>query len=453
MEVKFNKIDNVNAELTIELEASDYQDKVKQQLKEIAKNHAEPGFRAGHVPAGIINKKYGKAVKLDVLNKMISDELYKYISDNKLRVLGNPVAKADEEFNLDSDNFKFEFNVGLAPEINTHVNKDMTIPYYTIKVTDEMINNQDEGLRRRMGEQVSGEQVDATALVKGVITELDKNGNPKEGGIVVENGIVSPKHFKSEEQQKLFADKKVGDTIVFNPAATCDANVTEMSSMLNIAKEDVENHKGDFSFEIKDIIVLRPAELNQEYYDKVFGSDKVHDENEYREALKNMIAGQLAGDSNFRFTIDARNKIMEAVGNIELPDAVLKDFLMQKNPNLNKENIDEEYAKMLPELTWQLVRDDIAEQLQIKIDEADLLNTAKMVSANQFAQYGMTGLSDEVIERYAKDILKDQKARESMANQAVEMKLFNGIRASVTLDNKEVSIEEFNELFAPAAEK
>lgn len=453
MEVKFNKIDNVNAELTIELEASDYQDKVKQQLKEIAKNHAEPGFRAGHVPAGIINKKYGKAVKLDVLNKMISDELYKYISDNKLRVLGNPVAKADEEFNLDSDNFKFEFNVGLAPEINTHVNKDMTIPYYTIKVTDEMINNQDEGLRRRMGEQVSGEQVDATALVKGVITELDKNGNPKEGGIVVENGIVSPQHFKSEEQQKLFADKKVGDTIVFNPAATCDANVTEMSSMLNIAKEDVENHKGDFSFEIKDIIVLRPAELNQEYYDKVFGPDKVHDEKEYREALKNMIAGQLAGDSNFRFTIDARNKIMEAVGNIELPDAVLKDFLMQKNPNLNKENIDEEYAKMLPELTWQLVRDDIAEQLQIKIDEADLLNTAKMVSANQFAQYGMTGLSDEVIERYAKDILKDQKARESMANQAVEMKLFNGIRASVTLDNKEVSIEEFNELFAPAAEK
>lgn len=450
MEVKFNKLDNVTAEITIDVEAGDYQEEVKKQLKEIRRTHQEPGFRAGHVPAGVINKKYGKRVKLEAVNKLVSDELFKYIRDNKLRVLGNPESKADNEFDIDADNYSLSFIVGLAPEFDTHVNKDLTIPYYTIKVSDEMIDNQDQAMRRRLGDQVAGEEVEPNALVKGVITELDADGKPKAEGIVVENGILSPQYFRSDDQKKLFEGKKVGETVVFNPAATCDSNPAEMSSMLNISKDEIDAHKGDFAMEIREIIVLRPAELNQEYYDKLFGADKVHDEKEYREAIKQQIAAQLASDSNFRFTIDARDRIMEAIGEIELPDEILKNFLVQNNEGLTREKVDEDWAKIRKDLEWQIIRDEIAEKLEIKIDENDLKQLAKMIAANQLAQYGMTGLTDEMLDQYAQNILQDKKGRQQIATQAADMKLYNAIRASVNADNKEVTVEEFNKLFTDA---
>lgn len=207
MNVTLNKTGNVTAVVTVTLEEKDYQDKIKKTLKEINMSRPEPGFRPGHVPAALIQKKYGKAVKYDVINKEVADALYNYIKENNIPVLGNPVPKKNEEFNLDDKDFTFEFTVGIAPEIDTHVNKEMHIPYYNIEVSDEMIQRQDEMFRRRYGAQVPGETVEPNALVKGVITELDENGEPKAEGIVVENGIVSPQYFKSDEQRNLF----VGD--------------------------------------------------------------------------------------------------------------------------------------------------------------------------------------------------------------------------------------------------
>lgn len=447
MNVTINKLDNVNAQVTVVLEEKDYQDKVKQQLKEINKNRPEPGFRPGKVPAALIQKKYGKAVKYDVVNKEVSDALYNYIRENELQVLGNPVPANREEFNLEATDYTFTFNVGLAPEINTHVNKDLTIPYYTIEVSEEMTKRQDEMFRNRFGAQVQGESVEPNALVKGALTELNEDGSVKEGGIVNENGIVSPQYFKSEDERAKFMDKKVGEIVVFNPSATCAGNEVEMSSMLNIDKETAKEVKCDFQMEIKEIIVLRQAELNQDYFDNVFGKDKVHNEEEYAEALKNMIAQQLSADSNYRFSIDAKEAILKAVGDVELPDAVLKDFLKLQDESLTDENIDERYAKMRPDLVWQLVRDAVAKELQIKIEESDVISIAKMIAQNQFAQYGMTNLPDDVLDKYARDIIKDEKSREHVLNQAVDMKLYNGIRASVTLDEQTVSVEKFNELF------
>ncbi|MDE5870183.1 MAG: trigger factor family protein, partial [Muribaculaceae bacterium] len=289
MKADFSKIDDVNGIITITLEENDYADKVKQQLKEIGKKHAEPGFRAGHVPAGIINKKYGKSVKYDVINKEVGNALYEYIKNEKLHVLGNPIPQQGAEFDIDAKDFELKFKVGIAPEIDTHVNKDLHVPYYNIKVSDQMIETQDNQFRRRFGKQEPGDTVDATALVKGVITELNEDGSVKEGGIVVENGIVAPEYFKNDDQKKIFEGKKVGETFTFNPAATCDGNPAELSSMLNISKEDTENHKGDFNFEIKEIIVLKPAEHNEEFYKNVFGRDDIKTEEEYKEALKELI--------------------------------------------------------------------------------------------------------------------------------------------------------------------
>lgn len=450
MKVDYAKIDDVNGELTVVLEEKDYADKVKKQLKEISKNHAEPGFRPGHVPAGLIQKKYGASVKYDVINKEVGSAIFDYIKENNLHVLGNPVPMQDEAFDINGTDFTLKFKVGVAPEFDTHVNKDLHVPYYTIKVTDEMIDRQDEQFTRRFGKQEQGEVVDATALVKGVITELDENGNVKEGGIVVENGIVSPQYFKSDGQRNLFEGKHVGDIVRFNPAATCDSNATELASMLNIAKEETENHKGDFNMEIKEIIVLKPAEHNQEFFDMVFGADKVHNEEEYRAALRDMIAASLVNDSNYRFTIDAKKAIQEAIGELKLPDEVLKDFLKSQNEALNNENIDEEYVRLRPELEWELEKEAVAAQLDIKAEDSDLLNTARMMARSQFAQYGMTNVPDETLDRYAQDILKDERARNQVYNQTVDMKLFGGIRATVSVDDKEVSVEEFNDLFRNA---
>ncbi|MDE5807359.1 MAG: trigger factor [Muribaculaceae bacterium] len=447
MKVDYAKIDDVNGIVTITLEEKDYADKVKKELKEIGKKHTEPGFRAGHVPAGLINKKYGKSVKYDVINKEVGNALYEYIKNEKLHVLGNPIPQQGEEFDIDGKDFELKFKVGIAPEIDTHVNKDLHVPYYNIKVSDEMIEAQDKQFRRRFGKQEPGDTVDATALVKGVITELDENGNVKEGGIVVENGIVAPEYFKNEDQKKLFEGKKVGDVFVFNPAATCDGNPAELSSMLNISKEEAEDHKGDFKFDIKEIIVLKPAEYNEEFFKSVFGRDDIKTEEEYKNAVKELIEGALANDSNYRFSLDAKKAIMDAVGDLTLPDDVLKAFLMEQNEGLNNENIDEEYVRMRPELIWELVKEAIAAQFEVKVTEEDALDTARLIARQQLAQYGMMNVPEESLDRYAHEILKDKKAAQQIYNQTGDLKLFDAIRDGVTTDDKEVTVEEFNDLF------
>lgn len=449
MNVNYSKLDNVNGEITVTLEEKDYADKVEKQLKEISKHRPEPGFRPGHTPMGLLRKKYGQAVKYDVINKEIGEAVYEYIKKEELPVLGNPVPVKNDDFNLDQTEFTFKFKVGLAPEIDPHVDKDLHVPYYTIEVSDEMIEKEDNQFRQRFGKQVSGEKTEPNALVKGVLTELDENGQPKADGIVVENGILAPSYFKNKDQEALFNDKKVGDTVVFNPSATCDGNEAELSSMLNIDKEQAAAHHGDFSMEIKDIIVVQPAELNQDYFDMLFGKDKVHNEEEYRAALKEMIANALKNDSFYRFSIDAKDAVEKAVGQLELPDEVLKDYLVQANEEITPDNVNEAFAGMRAQLEWDLITSEIAKKFGVKVEEADLLNLAKVSVQQQFAQYGMANVPAEQLDQYAKEMLKDEKVRRRMAEQSMEYKVFTTIRENVTLDEKTVSVADFQALFTP----
>lgn len=451
MKIDYSKVNDVIGEITMVVEESDYAEKVKKQLKEIGKKHAEPGFRPGKVPAGLIAKKYGNAVKYDEINKLVGDAIFNYIKENELNVLGNPVPDKANAINEDAKEFTLKFTVGVAPDFEVKADKDVTIPYYNIQVTDEMVDTQDKNLRQRFGKQQPGEEVDATALVKGVITELNEDGSVKEDGVVVENGIVGPAYFKSEEQRNLFLGKKVGDSLVFNPAETCEANPTELSSMLNLPKEEAENHKGNFRFDIKEIIVLKPAELGEEYYKETFGDD-VKDEAQYRDAVRKMIETALKGDQNYRFSIDAKDVILSNVGELQLPDDILKEFLIAQNPALNAENIDGEYDGIRKQLIWDLTKDKLAKQLNVKVEEADLLNTARLFARNQFAQYGMTNVPEDALEHYANEILKDEKSRNSVYGQTQDLKLFEALREAVTLDNKEVSVDDFNKLFQVAEE-
>lgn len=451
MKINYQKLNDVTGEITIVVEEQDYAEKVKKQLKEIGKHRPEPGFRPGKVPAAILEKKYGKAVKYDEINKLVGDAVYDYIKENDLNVLGNPIPDKSNAIDEDAKEFTLNFKVGVAPEFDVEIDKKVKIPYYNIEVSEEMIDRQDESLRRRFGKQEPGDEVDATALVKGVITELNEDGTVKEDGVVVENGIVAPQYFKSEEQRNIFLGKHPGDSVVFNPYATCDGSVTELSSMLNVSKELAPEYKGDFRFDIKEIIVLKPAELNEEFFKQAFGDD-VKDEKQYREAVKKMIEASLTGDQNYRFTIDAEDVIRKNTGDIELPDEILKEYLISQNNDLNAENIEEAYKGIRSQLVWDLEKDKIASKLGVKLEEKDMQDLARTLARQQFAQYGMTNVPDDALEHYASQLLKDEKSRQQIMRQSSEMKLFGAIKGAVTLDQKKVTVDEFNALFrAPEA--
>lgn len=447
MKIDFEKIDDVNGVVTVSIEPADYADDVKKEMKKIAKTHAEPGFRAGHVPAGLLEKKYGKSVKYDVVSKAVGNALYKYIEDNHLPVLGQPIPYKENDLNPDEVNYTLKFKVGLAPVLDLKADKDLQIPYYKITVTEEMVNEQDERLRSRFGKQEKGDEVDATALVKGVITELNEDGTVKEDGVVMENGIVAPQYFKSEAQKALFIGKHVGDKVVFNPWDTCEGSESELSSMLNIDKDQVPLHKGDFEFDIKEIIVLKPAELGEEYYKEVFGPDgTVTDEAGYRAAVKVMIENGLANEENYRFTIDAHDVILDKVKEAPLPDEILEEYLVMNNQDIDENNVKEIYNGMKNSLLWDLAKESIMTQLGITLTDEDVKSTAKMLARQQFAQYGMANAPEEAVDRFAEDILKDKKSIDRLRQSALDSKFFNALREAVTVDVREVSVEGFNDL-------
>ncbi len=453
MNVSMEKNGNVGGVITVSLEEKDYQDKVAKDLKTIGLKHHIDGFRPGKVPAGLLKKMFGKQVLADVVNREVVDALFKFIEDEKLSILGEPLAEEKQEVDFDKKDFTFKFEVGLAPEIALDVNKDITMPYYKINVTDEMAQRQDEAFARRFGSQVPGEEVNETALIKGAVAELNEDGSVKEGGIAADSTIISMEYIGTTSEKDKFLGKKVGDKVVFNPAAASKGSEAEVASMLNIDKEQAAGLKSDFEFNIKEIIVLKPAEKNQEFFDMVFGKDEVKNEEEYATKLKEMIANQLMLDSNYRFTLDAQKVIMEKVGKLELPVEFLKKWLKKTNEKINDENVDAEYDRMVPAAEWQLVKEKIAKAFSVKVEEEDIKREAKMLAAQQFAQYGMTNVPDEYVEKYAEDFLKNKDYRQRLIDKSVEDKLFAAIKDAVSLDEKEVSVEEFNKLFEAEAEK
>lgn len=448
MNVTLDRIDNVNGVITLSIEEKDYQDKVKKELKQIGIKHPLPGFRPGHVPAGLLQKKYGKEVLVEVVNREIYDNLVNYIQENKLNILGEPIIANADEVNFDTmKDFSFKFEVGFAPEVSLTLDKSVSIPYYNIEVDQKMIDQQNEMFCKRFGKQVKGEQVDATALVKGSMVELDESGAVKEGGLNVESTIVAPQYFKSEDEKVKFADKKLGEEVVFNPWNTCNGNLAELSSMMNVDKEQADV-KSDFKLTITEILVNQAAELNQELFDGVFGKDNVKTEEEYFAKLKEMIAAQLVNDSNFRFTMDAEKVLREQVGTLVLPTEFLKKWLVRQDNKYTAENIDEEFTKMIPQLEWQLIKEQAAKQLEVKVNDEDLLADAKRIAYQQFAQYGMTNIPEDMLEKYAKDILDNKEYRSQIVQQSVDNKLYAEIKNAVTLEEKTVNVEAFNALFA-----
>lgn len=456
MKITFEKIDDCNGKLIVNVEEADYAAKVDEELKKIGKTHNIPGFRKGHISIPQLRTRFGRQVKSDVLNNVVYEAAIKYIVDNKINILGQPIPAELKEINLDDKDYVFTYDLGLAPEINVGVDKNITLPYYQIEVTDKMMEDQDKSLRERFGAQVPGEEVDEKAVVKGTIMELNADGSVKESedAVQVLNGIVAPFYFKSKEEEQKFIGKKVNDKVVFNPYASCEGNAAELASMLNIDKEKVEDYKGDFEMAISEIIVVKLAEHNQDFYDNVFGRDKVKTEDEYNQALKSMISDSFRGNTDYYFNVEARKYFADKyAADIKLPDEFLKRWLKMNNPEASADtDWDKEYDMMIPQIKWQLVSDKISEKLGVKIEEEDVMARAKFIAHQQFTQYGIYNMDEQTLTDTAKRILSDKNYRRRIAEEVSELKLFATVREAVNVDVKTVTMEEFVKMVNPSAE-
>ena len=449
MNVSMQNVDKVSALLTVNIEKADYQEKVEKVLKKYRQQANIPGFRKGMVPMSLIKKQFGKSVMAEEVDKLMQEKVNEYIRENKVNMLGMPLPNEEKMQTIDFDtqeNFEFVFDIALAPEFNAEVTEQDAIDFYTITVSDEMVNTQVDMYAQRAAKYEKVEEYADRDMVKGLLAELDENGNTKEGGIQVEGAVMMPSYMKNDEQKAIFATAKVNDVLVFNPNAAFEGNEAELSSLLKIKREEVAEMKSNFSFQVEEITRAVPAALDQALFDQVFGEGAVSSEEEFRGKIKEGIAAQFEADSNYKFLIDARAYMMNKVGKLEYPDALLKKIMLMNNEGKGESFVEENYEKSLEELTWHLIKEQLTENFGIKVEEADLLAIAKDNTRMQFAQYGMMSLPEEMLENYAKEMLKKKENVEGLVNRAIENKLAAALKAKVTLNNKEVSMDEFNGL-------
>ena len=449
MNVSMQNVDKVSALLTVNIEKADYQEKVEKVLKKYRQQANIPGFRKGMVPMSLIKKQFGKSVMAEEVDKLMQEKVNEYIRENKVNMLGMPLPNEEKMQVIDFDtqeNFEFVFDIALAPEFKAEITEQDTLDFYTIAVSDEMVNSQVDMYAQRAAKYEKVEEYADRDMVKGLLAELDENGNTKEGGIQVEGAVMMPSYMKNDEQKAIFATAKVNDVLVFNPNAAFEGNEAELSSLLKIKREEVAEMKSNFSFQVEEITRAVPAALDQALFDQVFGEGAVSSEEEFRGKIKEGIAAQFMADSNYKFLLDARTYLMNKVGKLEFPDALLKKIMLLNNEDKGESFVEENYEKSLEELTWHLIKEQLVEAFGIKVEQADVLEMAKENTRMQFAQYGMMSIPEEMLENYAKEMLKKKENVEGLVNRAVENKLAAALKDKAALNNKEVSMEEFNNL-------
>ena len=448
MNVTKNQIDDLNATIKIQLDKEDYATRVSDALKDYQKKAVIDGFRKGKTPFGIIKKMYGKAVLIEEINKLIGESLSNYIQENDLNILGEPLPSETEqkELNLDEENFEFVYDIALAPVMNVKLSKREKVPYYIIKVDDEMIDKQIESICKSNGELISVDTIEGSEYVKGELIELGEDGKPKEGGIHVEDASLSVEHMKDEEQVKIFVGKQVGNEVIFNPSKAYP-NKTDYAALLQISKEEAEHVTSDFCFIISEIKRYVEAEVNQALFDKIYGEGNVKSVEEFRARVKEDLAKQFKAHSEYRLTVDARDKMLKKNEDVVLPEAFLKRWMLATNKELTQEAVDKDFNSYRDEFKWQLIKGDMIKENNIKVEDEGMKAVGREVAAAQLQQYGLYGLSDEQLDGFAVRLLENEKQRASLYDRALENKIFSVIKEGVKLEEQEISMEDFGKLF------
>ena len=448
MKVSFENPDKINGLLTITVEDDDYKAEVEKTLKEYRKTANVPGFRPGQVPMGMIRRRFGSAVKMDAINKVLGDELQKYIADNNIAMLGEPLASEKQQpQDLEKDGpYTFMFDIAVAPEFDIKLDANDTVDYYEITADDTLIDSQVEMFASRMGQNVEADHYEDGDVLKGDLRQLDAEGNTLEGGLTVEAASVMPKYLKSDDQKKLFDGCKPGDIITFNPSKAYEGSNYELSSLLKVDREKVAEYTGDFSYQITSVQHFEKHAVDQELFDLTFGKDAVKDEKEFREKIAEGLKAQLALDSDMKFLMDVRKYAEDKVGQLTYPDSLLKRIMKQNNKDKDQEFIDKNYEPSIKELSWSLIRSKIAVALGVKIEDEDVKSAAREMAKAQFAQYGMSNVPQEYVDNFADELLKKKEAQQQFVDRAIDAKLVEALKGVVTLNKKSVSLDEFNKM-------
>jgi len=448
MNITFENPDKINGLLTVTIEKEDYQEKVEKTLKDYRKRAQVPGFRPGMVPMGMIKKQYGTAAKVDEVNRLLGDKLMAYIRDNKIQMLGEPLPSDKQEpQDLEKDGpFTFIFDIAVAPEFKAELTGDDTIDYYTITVDDKLIDEQVQRYASQAGEFEKGEVFEGNDTLTGDLRQLDAEGNTIEGGITVDSAQLMTAYIKAEDQKKLFDGCKPGDIITFNPKKAYSDNDAEIAALLKVEKDQVKDLDSDFSYQVTEIRHFKPAEVNQQLFDRVFGEGTCSDEQAFRQKIADMLQAQLVQNSDYKFLRDVRAYMEQKVGKLEFPEALLKRVMLNNNKDKGEEYVEKNFEGSIKELEWHLIKEQLVAANEIKVDDADLKNVAKEAIRIQFAQYGMQNVPDDVLEQYADEQLKKRETVENFVDRAVDVKLTEKLKTVVKLAEKQMTLDEFNKM-------
>ncbi len=448
MNISRENSDNVNAVLKVKIEKADYEKAVNDQLKEYRQKASIPGFRPGKVPAGLIKRRFGTAILVDEVNKILSRKLSEYLVEEKLNILGEPLPNEEQQqsINWETDEaFEFAFDIAYAPEIKINLDKRSKFNYYKIEVSEKMIDEQVEHATRQLGKNVPDDMVKKDSSVRGDFVQVDENGEEIAEGIQPKDVLMAIDLMKDEKTKKEFIGKKAGDIVVFDPVKTYE-NRHEVGHMLNISHEQADELNSSFKFTINEILKFEKAELNEELFKNLYGENtEVKTVEDFRNRIKEEIAENLRYSSDHKFAHDTRDALIEKAG-IELPEAFLKRWLVTVNKELTEEQIENEFSYFLSDLKWQLITDSLIKENELKVTPEETQAFAKQMARAQYNQYGIFDIPEEQIESFAKIILEKPEESERIYKKLYEDKVIEVVKDKVTIQESEVSQEKFNEL-------
>ena len=437
MEVTKNQIDDLNIELTIALKAEDYAGQEKKRLSAYRRNADFKGFRKGMVPATLVKKIYGEQALYEAINGVISEQLDKFIKDNSLHILGEPIASESQKEQewKDGNDFEFKFDLGLSPEINIDVDKNDKLPYYKIEVTDKAKAAMKDSILRQYGRLEEGE---AAGEEDYVVVDF------KQGEKTVEGVYVAVSKVEGDAR-KNFLGAKVDDKFDVN-VNEAFSNETDRSSMLKMKKEELAALDPVWNVTIVNVKTFVPATECQETYDKVFGKDAVKTTEEFDAKIAGRLESNYKQEADYRLSQDLRKYLVDKA-KVNVPEAFLKRWLYENNKEkFSKEDIEKEFDGFLGDFRWQLVRGSLMKKFELKVEDKDMLEAAKAYAAYQYAMYGMGNVPEELLTDAAAQMLKDEKQMRNIEENVENEKVIAAVKGKITLQNKKISEEKFREL-------
>lgn len=434
MNITKQQIDELNAVVKVAITKDDYEDKVNKILNDYRRQANIPGFRKGQVPMGLIRKQYGKAVLVDEVNKLLQDNLNKYLTEEKLDVLGNPLPKQQDNFNWDDDEFAFEFELGLAPDFEVNLKTKKAIPHYKIVADKKMVDEQVDRIQKQYGKLVSKETVGKKDEITGVFVNEEKE---------IENkATIEVEKLKSKKAIDALVGQKVSDSVTLNTKGLFKENHF-LASALGLQGEKTEKLNIDIVFNIEEINERQPAELNQDLFDKLFGKDKVTSEKELKERIKEDSEKQFEQQADQKLLNDVTERLIEST-KFNLPTEFLKKWIqISGEKQLSEDEAKEEFEKSEKGLRYQLIEGKVIKEHDLQVQFDELKEFAKGFIKSQMAQYGHLDPKEEELDNIAQRVMGNQEEVKRLSEQLMSQKLLNLYKEKANLKVKEVTYDNF----------